>query len=213
MIRDDRGDLYKLVATGRQRHVAAGTTVLREGDPGTGVYACRSGRLKVTVTTPTGREIVFGFVQPGDVFGELSALDGHPRSANVIAMERSTITMLTGDELLDALTASPQLALSLLRSLSEYLRSSSATLVERTDTSAPTRLARRLLHLVSLTADASADAIELPITQGDLAAWTGVTREATARALATLRSANVVRTARGTITVVDVDRLADLAAG
>jgi CRP/FNR family transcriptional regulator, cyclic AMP receptor protein len=180
------------------------------------VYAVVSGRLKLEVTTPGGREVVLGIVGPGHVFGEMSALDGLPRSASVIALERSVVSKVAREELLDSLASSPTLALELLRSLSERMRVVTISLSERADTPAAVRAARRLYALVStgiMDQASPPDRFDLAITQNDLAAWIGATREATARALASLRRDGVVRTSRGTITVLDVSRLADLAQG
>jgi CRP/FNR family transcriptional regulator, cyclic AMP receptor protein len=212
-----RSALNDLVITiGRQQTVVAGSAVFREGTLGSSVYAVVSGRLKLEVTTPGGREVVLGVVGPGQVFGELSALDGLPRSASVIALERSVVSMVTREELLASLVSSPGLALELLRSLSERMRGATINLSERADTPTAVRAARRL-HVLATTGmkeqNSSTDGFDLAITQSDLAAWIGATREATARALASLRRDGVVRTGRGNITVLDVTRLAEVAQG
>lgn len=215
-----------MASTGRRQTVGPGEAVFREGDAGNSVYTCLAGRFKLVVTTPGGREIMLNLIGHGAVFGELSALDGRPRSAAAIALEPSEIASLTRNELLDALATSPNLALELLRALSDRLRVASASLSERADTPAVVRAARRLYQLATLAdladlADPADPAehgdrsgsVRLTITQGDLAAWIGTTREATARALAQLRECGVLRTGRGTITIVDIDHLAELAAG
>jgi CRP/FNR family transcriptional regulator, cyclic AMP receptor protein len=207
---------HLVITIGRHQTVVSGTAVFREGSLGSSVYAVVSGRFKLEVTTPGGREVVLGVVGPGQVFGELSALDGLPRSASVIALERSVVSMVTREELLDSLASSPGLALELLRSLSERMRGATINLSERADTPTAVRAARRLHALATLgTKERASPAgkFDLAITQNDLAAWIGATREATARALATLRRDGVVRTGRGTITVLDVARLAELAQG
>jgi CRP/FNR family transcriptional regulator, cyclic AMP receptor protein len=212
-----RSALNELVVTiGRHETVAAGSAVFREGSFGSNVYAVVSGRLKLEVTTPGGREVVLGIVGPGRVFGELSALDGLPRSASVIALERSVVSTVSREELLDSLTSSPSLALELLRSLSERVRVVTTSLSERADTPTAVRAARRLYALTTTgrrDQTLPCDHVALEITQNDLAAWIGATREATARALASLRRDGVVKTSRGTITVLDASRLAELAQG
>lgn len=204
-----------VATTGRTRSLAPGEVLFHEGDSGSSVYACRSGALKIAVTTPGGRDVVLGLIGPGTVVGEFAAIDGLPRSATVTATEPTVVAIATRDEFLDVLERHPHLAIRLLRSMSNRLRSLTVDLAERADTPAQVRVSRRLLHLVELRSAGSGrevGEVSLAITQHDLAGWIGATREATARALAELRRRGVIRTGRGTITVVDVDRLAAAAA-
>jgi len=210
-------DLHRLIAaTGRRRDLRTGDPVFHEGDTGETVYASVSGRFKVAVATLAGRELVLGITGPGAVFGELSALDGRPRSASVVSLEPSSVAMLSRDEFFDALAGSPDLALQLLRSITADLRLATSMMTEQVDTPAAVRAARRLMELATaadLVASTESDRVNLPITQYDLAGLIGATREATARALATMRDAGMVTTARGSITVVDRDALARMARG
>lgn len=214
-------DLFELVtASGRVRQVHTGEFVFHEGDLGDGVYGCVRGRLKLAVTTSTGREVVLAMIGPGAVFGELSAIDGGPRSCSAIALEPTRLAMMTRAELLDAMSATPVLALALLRSLSTHLRSANGRHTEGADTPVSVRAARRLVDLARVIGRHGAlrpgdvpEVVVLPITQQDLAGLIGVTREAAARALAPMRAAGVVETSRGRIAVVDLGRLAAIAAG
>lgn len=217
--------LFELVAgSGRGRSLRAGASVFHEGDLGDGIYACVRGRLKLAVTTSTGREVVLAMIGPGAVFGELSAIDGGPRSCSATALESTRLAMLTRDELLDALSAAPELALVLLRSLTTHLRSANGRTAEGADTPVATRAARRMVDLARVIGRhgairsvdggvAAPEVVVLPITQQELAGLIGVTREATARALAPLRDAGVLETSRGRIVVVDLARLGQIAGG
>lgn len=210
-------DLHRLIAsTGRHRDLRAGDAVFHEGDTGEVVHASIAGRFKVVVTTLAGRELVLGITGPGAVFGELSALDGQPRSASVVALEPSTVAMLTREELFGALTRSPELAIELLRSITADLRLATSMVAERVDTPAAVRAARRLVDLARVAdqaASTSSTEVRLPITQYDLAGLIGATREATARALAAMREDGLITTGRGSIAVIDRDGLARMARG
>lgn len=186
-----------------------GATLFNEGDPSTSVFACRTGRLKMTVTTPSGAELLLGWKEPGEAFGELSAIDGRPRSARATASVDCVLATMSRRELLAALERAPGVAVSLLVELSDHLRRSNRRVAARHSEQIPVRVGNRLIELAAqvrrhghVTHD-----IELTLSQDDLAGWVGATRESTARALGRLRRAGLVTTARGRIVVRDLAAL------
>lgn len=208
-------DLGGLIAErGTKIHFSGGDPLFREGDKSTSVYACTYGRIKVFVTTPSGRDLLLGVKTPVQAFGELSAIDGRPRSASAFAMERSVVAQLTAEELLDAFTTTPMLALLVLREISDQLRRANARIAARGTQSTTARAGSLLLELGEKFRrhGPSVDSIELPITQDELAAWIGATREATARSLATFRKAGAISTGRNKIVLHGLDSLTSLTA-
>ena len=197
---------------GTRRAHAAGDLLFVEGEHSHSVYVCVEGRIRIFLTTPSGRELLVGVKAPGDEFGELSALDGRPRSASAAAIDRSVVAALPADRYLDLLLASPHLSVAVCQSLSAELRRANDRLVMRDSCSATVRTGRMLVELASLMMRHSgeADTYLLPLTQTDLAGWIGATRESTARALARFRRAGLVRTGRGQIVVLDVLGLNEL---
>lgn len=197
---------------GVHRACGAGDLLFVEGERSHSVYACIEGRVRIFLTTPSGRELLVGIKEPGDEFGELSALDGRPRSASAAAIDSAVVAILPADRYLDLLLGAPQLSVSVCQSLSAELRRANDRLVMRDSCSATVRTGRMLVELASLMMRHSgqADSYELPLTQTDLAGWIGATRESTARALARFRRAGLVRTGRGHIVVLDVLGLNDL---
>ena len=111
-----------IVRRGTRMTLRAGQVLFAEGDPSTCVYCCISGRIKVFVTTPTGRDLLLGVKGPGQAFGELSAIDLRPRSAAASAIERSVVAQLSADDFLDSLHSMPGLAVLVLRDLADQLR-------------------------------------------------------------------------------------------
>ncbi|MDJ0769234.1 MAG: Crp/Fnr family transcriptional regulator [Ilumatobacter sp.] len=198
-----------IAARGRHVEFAAGQPLFFEGDRSHSVYACVEGRIRVFVTLPSGRELIIGMKEAGEEFGELSAIDERPRSASAIAIERSVVAHLPGERFLDDLQHEPDLAVAMLRSLAAQLRRANARLRARNGDSALVRTGQLLIELSSLKLrhDRQAAHIELPITQADIAEWTGATRESTARALGELRRDGVIDTGRGRIVVRDVAAL------
>lgn len=197
---------------GWRRTYAPGDVLFVEGDGSRSVYACIEGRVRIFLTTPSGRELLVGIKAPGDEFGELSALDGRPRSASAAAIDRTVVAELQSERFMDLLLRAPHLSVSVSRSLSAELRRANDRLVTRNSNSATVRTGRMLVELASLMMrhGGPAETYELPLTQADLAGWIGATRESTARALARFRRAGLVRTGRGQIVVLDVLGLNEL---
>ncbi len=197
---------------GRHRSYAPGELLFIEGDCSHSVYVCIDGRVRIFLTTPSGRELLVGIKAPGDEFGELSALDGRPRSASAAAIDHTVVSVLPAARYMDLLLGAPHLSLSVCQSLSADLRRANDRLVTRNSNSAMVRTGRMLVELASLMMrhGADGDTYELPLTQADLAGWIGATRESTARALARFRRAGLIRTCRGRIVVLDVLGLSEL---
>lgn len=204
-----------LVARGTVVRLRKGQHLFREADRGDQVFLVRSGQIKVALTTPTGRELLLALKLPGDLVGELSAIDGDVRSAAATATEASTLVTVSASQFLGSLEREPKLALALLRQLSRQIRVAGQRSADRVSADTKTRLAHRLIELSSTIGlyDAAGDATTLHLTQDDLAGWIGATREATARALAELRSASCVSTARQRVTITNIGTLTTIASG
>jgi CRP/FNR family transcriptional regulator, cyclic AMP receptor protein len=206
------GDLGVFIARrGRLVALRRGQAVFHEGDPSTAVYACVEGSINLTTVAPGGKTVVLGVRNPVEVFGELSALDGARRSATAMATTPSSVSRMTSDEFLEALSEAPTLSLNILRSLSESLRAGNRRVSSQIGDSVLVRVGQRLLDECDAHHDAGLSGSQLsphsPVTvttsQDEFARWIGVTREAVARALATLRRAGAIETSRGRIIVLD----------
>jgi CRP/FNR family transcriptional regulator, cyclic AMP receptor protein len=199
---------------GRRREYAPGDLLFVEGDHSHNVYVCIEGRVRVFLTMPSGRELLVGIKMPGDEFGELSALDGRPRSASASAIDRTVVAELSASRFLEVLVDHPHLVVAVCQNLSAQLRRANDRLVARNSNSASVRTGRMLVELASLMMrhTGTSQCYEVPITQSDLADWIGATRESTARALAGFRRAGLVETGRGRIVVLDALGLSSLVA-
>lgn len=199
---------------GRSLRLDEGETLFSEGELSTSVFACTRGRINLFVTSPSGRELILGTKTPVQGFGELSAISGAPRTATALAMEPSTISVLTGTEFLEALQSEPTLALEVLRELGSQLAKVNLRFTSMAVDSTTARVAQLLIDLgVKLQRHASPGTVTVDVTQDEVAAWVGSTREAAARSLAVLRKSGTIHTARGCITLVDLEALELVAAG
>ena len=199
---DDRRELE---ARAGRRRFKRGSTLTHEGGAGAEVMILLSGRVKITVTTGQGREIVLQFCGPGELIGDLAVIDDLPRSGTAEALEQVEALALAAAEFRAMIAARPSFATALLRSLARRFRYADRRRVEFAAAHTLGRVAMRLVELVDRHGEDSADgvAITLPLSQEELAGWTGSSREAVAKALHTLRELGCVRTERRRIVVLD----------
>ena len=153
--------------------------------------------------------------EPGDLVGELAALDGRRRSATATALCDVAVTTMSTAAFEALLDAEPARARQLLHVLAAQLRAANLQRSERDEGSTLQRVARRLTSLArSFTEHNDPGApVELQLTQDDLAGWVGATREATNRALAALRTTGCIATRHRGVVVTDPAALALLAQG
>ena len=85
----------------RQRRYRGGEAIFHRDDPGHALYIILSGRVKVHNETPDGSDVILAVLAEGEFFGDLSILDGEPRSADVSTLEPTEALVLTRDDLLD----------------------------------------------------------------------------------------------------------------
>lgn len=198
-----------LASRGRRRELAAGEVLFRQGDRSRRVYECIKGRIRLVVAATAGRELLIDMALPGDVFGHLSALDGHGRSSTAMAVVPTVVTEVEGDDYLDALRANPEVLMVSVARLTRQLRQANSRICAGETDTVLSRTAHLLLELRERFARLSPgdQAVEIPLTQTELADWLGATREATSRSLGELRSAGAITTGRGRIVLVDATRI------
>jgi CRP/FNR family cyclic AMP-dependent transcriptional regulator len=102
--------------------IAEGQVIFDMGDVGDCLYILRSGHVHIYVENTTGEKIVLGEFEPGEVFGEISLLDGGPRTATAIAMEKSELFVLTREDLQELISKHPHAAIDLLTMVGRRLR-------------------------------------------------------------------------------------------
>ncbi len=104
------------------RQYPRGTIVLAEGQPGNELFVVESGRVKVYVSNVDGRELVLYHATAGDYVGELSIIDGEPRSATVQTMEKSSFLVLNQTDLRDLMKRDADFAMVIVQTLTRKLR-------------------------------------------------------------------------------------------
>jgi CRP-like cAMP-binding protein len=162
---------------------------------------------------PQGKEVILGFIGPGELLGEVAALDGEPRSATAEAVDPVRAVVVPRAAFERFVASRPDAALALLRSLARRLRAADRQRLEFAAYDVVGRVARRLVELCERHGEAAGSdtVITLPLSQDELAAWTASSREAVAKALQLLRRLGWVETHRRRIVVLDLAALRDYA--
>lgn len=192
----DEGALATLAARLRRRKLPPGTPIVYKGDPAGALYLIASGRVKVHQATAGGDEVILDVKGPGDFFGEMSLLDGQPRSADVSTLQATELLLLEGEALHQTIEEQPAVAWTLLRILSQRVREMDdrAEMLMTRDVAG--RVADQLLRLAksqgSLLPDGKSIRIDVSLTQSDIAALIGATRERVSRALTAFRKSGAI---------------------
>ncbi|CAM4118233.1 Crp/Fnr family transcriptional regulator [Novosphingobium lubricantis] len=200
-----------LAAHARPIRVRKGQVLLSVGVPAADVYLVSEGMVTVSLVSSMGRETVFRSIGPGEIFGELAAIDGAPRSADVIAAENSALLMIPGPRFVALIESEPVVSLWLARHLARQIRYLTGRIYELSNMGVGARLQAELLRLAEQGGGAGADSaviVRLP-TQADLAARIGTNRETVTREFSQLLREGLVLREGRRVVIPSLARLAD----
>ena len=198
----------------RLSRFAAGDFVIGEHREGQEVVFVLEGRVRVVGRTASGRLVTFAEIDAGGHVGELAALDGGARTADVEAIAPCLAAIMPPSAFQKMLETHPKIALAFLRNLARVIRDADLRISELSTLGAGERLARELLRRAQPAAADTSQLIVDPVpTQEQLASVTGATRETVARLLGQLQQAGLTRRAGSRLTILDTDQLAQLADG
>jgi CRP-like cAMP-binding protein len=206
----DTPALERVAAGMRTRRFRRGEVIFHVGDPGDALFILVSGEVKISLPSDNGDEAIIATLRAGDVFGELALLDGAPRSATATAMVATECAVLPRDAFRVLIAQEPAVRDALLASLAGELRRLTRHVEELHFLDMTGRLAARLVRLASEGGTPGEDgSVRLPptITQGDLAAMVGCTRQSVNKLLGQFADDRLVRLDREGIVVVDVPGL------
>lgn len=194
----------------RTRRFRRAEVIFHLGDPGDALFVVLSGAIKIVLPSDTGDEAILATLRPGDVFGELALLDGAPRSATAIALEPTETFVLPRERFRQLIADEPAIRDALLAALAAELRRLTNHVEELHFLDITGRLASRLARLAAESGSRQPDGAILlagPLTQGDLAAMIGCTRQSVNKLLGMFTDDGLIRLDRDRIVVVDLDGL------
>ena len=179
----------------RERFYRKNEHLFHEGDPGGMLHIIVIGRVKALMLDEQGHELILSVMGPGEVLGEVTLIDGGPRSASVSAAEDTVTLTLGRDELLGLIRQNPALADSLLVVVCSRLRRVTRLLWEVLFLDVEARLCNVLLELGRKEGcrDGKELRFTLTMSRQELASMIGASREATTRALRVLQNRGLIR--------------------
>jgi CRP/FNR family cyclic AMP-dependent transcriptional regulator len=194
------------------RHVSLkrGATIYSKGDPGNTLSVVISGTVKISISSPDGRNAILNLIGAGDLFGEVALLDGQARTADAIANTNCELFVIDRREFLPFVRSQPELAMRFIELLCARLRWTSDQVEQVILQDLPGRLASALLGLTEKRKPES-DSRTIAITQQEISEMVGMTRESINKQLRVWASRNWVRLEHGAIVVLDAASLRDLA--
>ncbi len=199
--------LAGLSRLGVERNFKAGEFIFWEGDAPEHFYVIVSGRVKVVKHSSSGREFIVAFFGPGEMFGEVAVFEGRPYPASAQAAADTALLGIKRGNFLAFLSDHPGVALSIINVLAGRLRDAHVRLKDMSAERVEQRLARTLFMLHSKLGPT------LPFTRQEVAEMAGTTTETAIRVMSRLKERGIIRSVRGTITVIDEMKLRLLAEG
>lgn len=185
----------KLFAAAIPRRIAAGEALFRFGDHGDGCYRIDQGLVKISIASPSGGERILAILSKGAILGELSLIDGQPRSASAFAITDCACQFIRRSAFQQCVQENPNLYEALVNILAQRLRAANETIAAASFLNTNARLARALLELSERIGCADGDGrivLKHSISRSDLAAMAGVACENVSRTLSEWRRRKIV---------------------
>jgi len=204
---------HELEALGRslgKRTFGKGMIIFHRDSPGQTLYIIESGLVRIFSLSESGQEITVNLYGPGELFGEMAVLDGLPRSAGALCMERTVTYTLHRDLFLDCLARNPAQAQGVIELLSQRLRYTTYYLENLAFLDVYGRVATKLLELDERFKGKGRDrGFDLRLTQGELATWVAASRESVNKVLSQFRDQGLIGADGQVIIILDRDGLRD----
>ena len=190
------------------RRVAAKEWVIDYQDDGIDVFFIVAGSVRVLIYAKSGREVILADLDAGGFFGEMAPIDGHPRSASVLAVTDAVVATMPGAVFLEALHDHPEVSMYVLKLLATRVRELDNRVLEYSTLDVRHRVSCELLRLARPDAKDSRRGVLAPVpTQAEIAARVSTTREAVVREMKLLEREGYLQRQRGALVLVDMPNL------
>jgi CRP/FNR family transcriptional regulator, cyclic AMP receptor protein len=193
----------------RRRSFKRGETLFYEEDPGNALYILQQGQVKIVRLASDGEEQILRIQGPGECLGELSLIDGEPRSARAVALEKVEALVLYREAFLALVQQHPPVALAVMSGLAKMVRRLSEEVQDRTALDVPGRVAKKLLELAESHGETTPAGVQIRVklSQQELAEMIGATRVAVNQALSWFRGQGILSTEREGLVIHQPERL------
>lgn len=207
-------DLDKVLTLASEKNYRHKQEIFHKGQAGQSLIAVLEGRVKISISSAEGKEILLEVIEAGNIFGEIALIDGRERSADATAIGNSTLLLIRRQDFLGFLEQQPKLAVQLLTVLCKKLRDTNDT-VERVGLlQAPARLASLILKLADTQGNTKSQPLRVtvPFSQGEIGNLIGTTRETVNRLFRSWQDDGLLQIDHQQITILQFNVLKDIAA-
>lgn len=186
-----------------------GAAIFAKGDPGTSLFAVISGTVKISISSPEGRNAILNLIEAGEIFGEIAVLDAGLRTADATANSNCELFIIDRREFIPFVRSQPALALKFIELLCGRLRLTTDQVEQVILQDLPGRLASALLRLTEKHRPEPQGRV-IAITQQEISEMVGMTRESINKQLRVWATRGWVRLEHGAIVVLKPDELQTL---
>ena len=195
---DDKA-LGNLEKAAIRRTYPKNTILISKGDKSDQLFVVLKGKLKVSITDASGKEIIMSLLGAGDYFGEMAMIDGESRSATIVTTQASEVLTISRDDFHRTLMSSPELMFELLKVLARKVRIATDKLESLAFEDVYGRLVKLLIQLAKPHEDVWI--VEDSLTHQEIANMIGSSREMVTRILKALTSGGYISVDRKRITI------------
>lgn len=191
----DDDQLTQVLRIAQRRTIQSGSVLFHEKDLGTTFYVVLSGSIKLFTKSNTGEEKILSLVNSGESFGELSLLDGRPRSASAQTLEMSTVLELSSDQFMNLLQTHFDITRGILAELCRRLRQTNDHVNDLTFLDGRTRVLKNLITLANKNGkrDGNIIAITMSLNFDELAQMAGVSKPVLTEVIRELETRGVLQ--------------------
>ncbi len=186
--------------------------ICRRGEAGSQIFVIAKGKVSLHTDSDDGKELGFGFMGAGEIFGEIAVFDGGERTATVKAIEPAELLVIEKRDLMPFLQKNPNVAVQLLATLASRLRRTDEHFEDIFFRNLPGRLAKKFINLASTYGQQTDEGvhINLKLSQGEIGKLTGATRESINKQMRAWEADGLINCKKGYITIKELDKLEDL---
>jgi CRP/FNR family transcriptional regulator, cyclic AMP receptor protein len=195
-------EIERLAGASRREDLRRGDTLFHEGDEPDRLYVVVQGRIAISKRSIDGRESVVALMEEGDLFGEMGLFQPQGRSAEARALEPSSVLAVAFEPVRDIYQQRPELLWDVVSLLADRLRTMDDVLADSVFLDVTGRTAKRLLEIAG-----SRDEFVLPVTQEELAAMVGASRERVNKAIASFVRLGWIAQSERRYRITDRDQL------
>lgn len=205
-------EMHEMERITRMEEIKKRQPLYLPGDPSENVYLLKRGRVKIANTAPSGKEVTFDILEPGEIFGELEVLEDIPRSTSAEALDDALICIIPRKDFDQYLSMHPNVTVKLTKLIGLRLKKIQSRIEDLVFRDVPARLAHLLSELSKTEGVAEKEGVRLKVklTHQEMANLIGCSRETVSTTMGLFRDQGLIQMDGRTITILKPDGLSRL---